>query len=321
MEKENLRILSASRIKTLETCSWSYWASYHLKLPQKQNEGAARGTICHLVFELLLNKRHKSHYLNMMKRGCLTPAIKRLVLKHAIKQKIDSEANLTMIEEMIWVGINTDFYGKGGKLDEPEREFLLESEEPKYKIKGFIDKTILYKKENKVKIVDYKSSKGKFKDDDLTANIQAMTYTLASKKKLWPDIDNVSVEFVFLRFPKQPLQEVHIKEEELGGFEYYLEHMFKIINDFKEKDAKSNFAADSDKNKWLCKAGKTWKCPYYDPYDYHVLLDENGAILNSAFESEKLKIQKDGQTIEKRRHEGCPAHKHAPNKSDDSFDF
>ena len=51
------RVLSASRLKTLETCSWSYWCNYHLKLPQKQNEGALRGTVCHLVFEMLVKKK------------------------------------------------------------------------------------------------------------------------------------------------------------------------------------------------------------------------------------------------------------------------
>ena len=55
MEKSNKpvkeKILSASRIKTLETCSWSYWCNYHLRVPQKQNEGALRGTVCHLAFE------------------------------------------------------------------------------------------------------------------------------------------------------------------------------------------------------------------------------------------------------------------------------
>jgi hypothetical protein len=321
MEKENIKILSASRIKTLETCSWSYWASYHLKLPQKQNEGAARGSICHLVFELLLSKKHKSHYTTIMKRGCLTPAIKRLVVKHLNKQKINDESNYKLVEDMIWVGINADFYGKGGKLDKPEREFLLESESPKYKIKGFIDKSILYSKEDKIKIVDYKSSKGKFKDDDLTANVQAMTYTLASKKKLWPEVKDVLVEFVFLRFPKQPLQQVKIKDEELEGFEYYLEYMFNIINNFTEKSAASNFAADSDKNKWLCKAGATWKCPYYDAYDYYALVGKDGSILKTSFEEENLKTEDETQKIEKRRHEGCPAHKRSSKKQDDSFDF
>ena len=46
--------LSASRLKTAKTCSYLYWAKYHLKLPDKTNDGAARGSVCHLIFESLL---------------------------------------------------------------------------------------------------------------------------------------------------------------------------------------------------------------------------------------------------------------------------
>ena len=45
--------LSASRIKKAESCSWSYWATYKLKVPDRGNDGASRGWICHLIFELL----------------------------------------------------------------------------------------------------------------------------------------------------------------------------------------------------------------------------------------------------------------------------
>ena len=62
------KVLSASRLKTLETCSWSYWCNYHLKLPQKQNEGALRGTVCHLVFEMLVKKKHKKRLIKQRKK-------------------------------------------------------------------------------------------------------------------------------------------------------------------------------------------------------------------------------------------------------------
>ena len=45
--------LSASRIKTAQTCSWTYWCNYKLKLPDAGNDGSSRGTICHNIFELL----------------------------------------------------------------------------------------------------------------------------------------------------------------------------------------------------------------------------------------------------------------------------
>ena len=42
--------LSASRIKTAQSCSWLYWCKYKLKLPDTSNDGARRGSICHLIF-------------------------------------------------------------------------------------------------------------------------------------------------------------------------------------------------------------------------------------------------------------------------------
>lgn len=112
MEKQDIT-LSASRIKTLETCSWTYWANYHLKLPQKNNSGAMRGTICHLVFELLLSPKHKKHFKSIMKSGNIeaSPAITRLVDKHVKKDKLNEE-DREMIGNMILVGLNQDFLVK-----------------------------------------------------------------------------------------------------------------------------------------------------------------------------------------------------------------
>ena len=195
MEKSNKKVeekvLSASRLKTLETCSWSYWCNYHLKLPQKQNEGALRGTVCHLVFEMLVKKKHKKHYTLVTKGDHLkgSAAVYRLVMKHLTQMEksfdlpMTNEENTTLVNDMILVGLRCDFFGRGGAVDKPEHEFLLENEIPPYKIRGFIDKPILYKKKKHIKIVDYKSSKYKFRGEELHSNIQAMVYTLASKKE------------------------------------------------------------------------------------------------------------------------------------------
>ena len=81
------KYLSASRIKTLETCSWVYWCRYHLGLPDTPNDGALRGTICHLVFELLLKPRHRKHFDDMMKANSMegSAVVTRLVKKFLIK--------------------------------------------------------------------------------------------------------------------------------------------------------------------------------------------------------------------------------------------
>ncbi len=323
------KILSASRIGTLEKCAWSYWCNYHLKVPQKGNDGAHRGTVCHLVFEFLLKEKHKHHFESIIEKGSTltNKPVVRLVKKHLKKLNALNEENFDMCMDMILVGLNHEFYGTGLEIEKPdsELEFLLENSNPEYKIRGYIDKTFKYP--DKVKIVDYKSSKGKFKGDDLKANVQAMTYTLASKKKIFPEIKDVEVEFVFLRFPRQPAQNVKITDGQLNGFEHYLGHVYKLVNNFTLEDARSNFASDNPKTKWLCKAGATWQCPYYDPVEYYALRDEYDDIIKTAFKKEDLPSPKEGQRIVKLRYEGCPAHSYARSSTpsdedeDDIFDI
>ena len=83
--------LSASRIKTLQQCSWKYWCNYILKLPDTSNDGASRGWICHLIFELLGESRHKKHYDAIVSEGTIfaSKAIERLTFYHAKKLNVD----------------------------------------------------------------------------------------------------------------------------------------------------------------------------------------------------------------------------------------
>ena len=319
MEKTNKdvkeKILSASRIKTLEPCSWSYWCIYHLKLPQKQNEGALRGTVCHLVFEMLVKKKHKKHFNKIFKGGTIkkSPAVHRMVMKHLIQMEksfdlpMTNEENTELVDDMIVVGLNCDFFGWGGKVDKPEHEFLLESKDPVYKIRGFIDKPVLYKKGKKIKIVDYKSSKYKFRGEELHSNVQAMVYTLAAQQE-WPEY-TPTVEFQFLRHPRSPLQQLQFNKDQLRGLEYYLAHTFQIINNFTEETAITNYAYDTKKSAWMCKIGK-WRCPYIDPYDYFVTVNKDKEEIKKSFKKEELqRFLSKGEKIEKRTYEGCPRHK------------
>ena len=300
MEKQSLKTLSASRIKTLETCSWVYWNNYHTKVPQRSNDGSDRGTICHTIFELLLNKRHLKNYKRIIKKNAIDgdEGVNRLVKKLSAKVKLD-ESNYKLLNDMILVGLKNDFFGEGGEIVKPEYDFDITNEEPKYHIKGFIDKPIKIKKE--MHIIDYKSSKYKFRGDDLEANIQAMMYSLASKK-LWPKLKPI-VKFLFLRFPKQPIQELIFTDEQIKGFEHYLEHINNYINKFNEESARANFAVDNQKNKWMCQVGG-WKCPYKDPYKYYVKVNDKGEVVETSLENNFKDIK--GFKVETRDYEGCP---------------
>jgi len=247
-----------------------------------------------------LNKRHIKNYKRIIKKNAINgdKGVDALVKKLARKVKLD-DSNYKLLNDMILVGLKHDFFGEQGDIVKPEYDFEIQNDEPKYHIKGFIDKPIKIKKE--MHIIDYKSSKYKFRGDDLEANIQAMMYSLASKK-LWPKLKPI-VKFLFLRFPKQPIQELSFDDNQIKGFEHYLEHINEYINNFDENSAKSNFAIDNPKNKWMCQIGG-WKCPYKDSYDYYVKLNENDEIIESNFDGNFKDIK--GFKIEKRRYNGCP---------------
>jgi hypothetical protein len=324
------KYLSASRIKTLENCSWLYWCNYHLKLPQESNSGAQRGTIVHLVLEVLLKPNRKKYVTKLKKSNTIEsiPSIERLVRKH-IRKEMLSEEDYEMCDEMILVGLNNEYFGKkGAKNIDPELEFNIENESPRYNIRGFIDKFIEYK--DKLEIHDYKSSKEKFKGDELDSNIQAMMYTLVAKK-LKPDL-NTLVKFIFLRFPKQPIQEVEFDEETLEGFEEYLEYVNGIVDNYNEQDAVSDFAAEKNMPKkgfsgpLLCGFAKEpgqlkkngdpmWHCPYKFGFEYYEILNDDGEVIGTSKKKPK-------QNHRKKFYEGCPKHAqpHQSDEFDEAFD-
>lgn len=115
--KKESKYLSASRIKTLQSCSWLYWCNYILKMPDKKNDGSSRGTICHLIFEVLGNKRHKKHFNKIMKTQDVfsVESIKRLIIKHAKILEVDDFENIALIKQMIFNGLSYDFLAKNSE--------------------------------------------------------------------------------------------------------------------------------------------------------------------------------------------------------------
>jgi hypothetical protein len=281
-------------------------------MPDTTNDGAIRGTVCHLVFEMLLHEKHRRHYdLILLNDGIQgSAAVNRLVIKKLNEYEAFTQENYDMCSDMITLGLGQDFFGEGGELSEPEIKFELTKRSPKYKALGFIDKITRYEEEGIVKITDYKSSKNKFRGEELTTNVQAMMYSLASKK-LWPKLKPV-VEFLFLRFPRSPIQRLEYTNAQLKGFEHYLSHIYDLMVNFTENDAKSNYAYNNKKNKWLCAAGKTWVCPMRDPFTYYVIRNKEGKIKKSSFSKDELKPDKK-EDIEKIEYDGCPKF-HGENK-------
>ena len=334
-KSKKTKYLSASRIKKMEDCSWLYWCKYHLNLPEKVNDGALKGSVCHTILEVLLRKKHKKHLNAIYKLLDMEASepIKRLIIKHLNKYEINTPEIYDEVCNLILVALQYDFLGKGGKNLDPEFKFEIHNEDPEYNVLGFIDKATVYKKENKILITDYKTSKAKFAGEDLKSNLQAMIYSLVSTK-LWPKLKPV-VRFLFLRFPKKPMQELEFSEDALKGLEYYLEGLYDKLKSFNVSMAKEDFAATKPRPKQgfggslLCgfasqpgqlkKDGSLmWHCPFKFPYDYYVLLDKDKKIIKSSHDKKELAAPKKGEKIEKKRYKGCPAHNV---DVDDDFDF
>lgn len=340
MDKIVNKPLSASRIKTLQTCSWQYWCKYHLKLPDTTNEGSLRGSICHAVFEALGNPKHKHHYVKLTKEQNInaSPPIERMVKAFAKKNKIDDFANLDLVNQMIMEGLNYDFFGnKYGKPNESisEKDFDIQtiSDGKNYRILGFIDKLFLFKKKKIALIRDFKTSKQVFTGSEIEDNMQNLMYCLAVKY-LYPEFLKRDMEFLFLKFDckgKGLLEMKEIAEDELEGFEHFLTQIQSIINNFNEKSAIGGLAFNKGypskeegfSGKVVCgraefkgqlkKDGTTmWHCPFKFPTNYFVLLDEEKNIISSSYNKNDMDRKRKngiGFIVEKREYAGCPAFK------------
>ena len=318
--------LSASRLKVLKDCSWLYFCKYGpMKLPDKTNTGAMMGSICHTVFESLLNPRHRRFHEQITTekatiRHC--PVVLRYV-KKCMKRDNLPDDSFNLLDTMIVVGLMYDFYcTKGaGREIEVEHKFDIVNESPKYRITGFMDKIAKYPAKSLLRIVDYKSSKRQFEGDDLESNIQAMIYSLAARK-IFPDLLPI-VEFIFLQFPENPVQRLKFSKSSLDDFELYLAEMSRLVNSFTIDDAKKNYAGDKPMPKkgfsgpLMCGRAKKkgelkkdgtpmWACQYKFPFEYYALCNEDDNVIKTSFEDDLVPKTSKGEYIIKKKYAGCP---------------
>jgi hypothetical protein len=349
-------ILSASKIKQAQSCSWKYWCSYQLKLPQKGNDGSSRGTVCHNIYELLGQKKHFEKYKSVINSGSIfsDKGLSRLTESYAKKLSVNDDENMNLIDQMTMRGLSYDFFGNEDvKADDciSEKAFNINIDEEgkKYRIRGFIDKLFLYCGGEKALIRDFKTSKQLFKGKEITDNLQNLMYTLAVKK-LFPKCSDIRVEFLFVKFdlekdllgsPGKGVMEMKpISQDELEGFEYQLTSIQEYLENFDEKEAKGYFAADQNypsdntfggplmcgKDGYKKRKGEylldengekilNYICEFRNPFDYYAVINSSGELISCYFTEEEIKL-KEGESIEKRKYQGCP---HFHNEFSDVF--
>lgn len=318
-------VLSASKLGTLSKCSLLYYFQYILKLRNPDNDGSRRGSIVHIIFECLSNKRHKKHYNNIIKNNSAfsSKAIYRLINKLANKFKlgqIDNKGNdnFAMIDSMILLGLSLDFYNKNGLLHAVELAFDYEGEG--YNMRGVIDKVVKYPK-NKYVLMDYKSSSSKYEGEELNFNIQSLMYCLYfyKTKGIIPFF-----KFLFLRFKDDPFIEKTYTEEDLLGFEQYLIYITDSLKDYTFQKACGNLAANKGYPKdgtfsglMVCGRGThigqkkkdgnlLWQCSLKHPKPIYCIKDKQGELKYSTDNKEDIKLS-DGDYFEIFNYSGCPA--------------
>lgn len=310
-------------------CSWLYYAKYKLKIPDLSNDGAKRGSVTHIVLEVLLNPRHKKHYNDIIKEQTCRASysVWKLIEKNARILGVDDEDNLRLIDSFILVGLSRNFFGDPYTkriLPEEVYEFEVNEGEKKYFIVAKIDKIFVKEKGNAtfIEIVDYKTSSKKFEGKKIDFNIQEFVYTLAAKK-MFPEALGHELSFLFLKFPRDPVVSSSvISDIEIDGFEYYLTDLQTLLENFTEDDASLNFAATKGFPKpedgfcGLLKCGYAKKpgqlkkdgslmyhCEAKFPFDFYTV-EKDGKIISSAFKKSDLKI-KTGEKIVKKKYLGC----------------
>lgn len=329
--KKELTRLSASRVKTLSECSWLYWSKYHLKLPDTSNSGAMRGSVCHDLFELLTKPKWMHFAKELHESGCdieKFPLIKRFLkakchkygLEMFEEDKKSKKTNIGLIYEMIAVGLEAGFFPEDHEeIIDSEYQFDIIDEELEFRIMGFIDRILYDRNNNHILISDYKSSKQQFKGEELETNIQAMMYALAAhylkKAGKIPNFKKIIGRFIFLRFAKNPYQDLEFSEEQIEGFRHYLSYVNTVISKFDEQDAKNDYALYDGARRWKCgaRSGSGWKCSFRDPFVYYRLFDENGDGIKTVFEKDYLETNQfdkiaENQSWKKMEYSGCPAH-------------
>lgn len=309
--------LSPSKLKTLDTCSWIFWQKYFQGFPNESNSGASRGSVVHYVLECLGNPKRRFVVESIVKANdpFIFGPLKRLIYIHAKKLYVASDENIQMIKDFILVALKNDFYCEGALEVLLEDKFYVEGSN--YILNGIMDKVALYN--DRVLLVDYKSSKAKFGKEELSFNYQNIIYTLAVKKK-YPHLP-VKLIFQFLKFKLKPNQEgPALSDKELSEFETYLEYIADYIKTFDEKKAISNLAKFNVKNMFLCgkKCGElnaagepAFICSMKYPRLFFKLETADGKMIKSAFDKNELEsLKKEGQVIRSVSYPGCPAFKY-----------
>lgn len=331
MPKETL---SYSKVTTFGKCSAAYYYTYlnDPKLPKSENAGALIGGIVHSIAETIgiPNRRNYLIVSKILNNKKYPRSIKRLFEIKLKKHNLFTTDNLDKCLAYLKCYLSYDFWLLGHeKMLEPELEFNIKTD--KLSIKGFLDRSALFRHEDGslyVKIIDLKTQKQLFSEQEMANSTQALSYLLAVKT-LYPELDLLKSTVDFIMVAHNKKQTFQIKDmQQYYDFIARMENYQSKIDSFTEENIKDNLAYNKGFLRdgtfggiLMCGKGVTrpgelkadgtpkYYCPYKFPFSFYVLVDDKGKIIERS--NHKLE-EKNGLTLERRYFSGCCAHNDVP---------
>lgn len=307
--------LSASAVKQFMDCSWLFYQTRFLKVPDHSHPKTAVGSLTHAILEAFCRPKHRKHYEATIHHQSVygSPALTRLVALFRQKHPDVTDEHIGELDKLVFIALNHDWECKGAKeVLPPEVPFEIDFGE--FSIRGFMDRVVIY--DNVAVIRDYKTQGKRFTGNEIAGNLQAFFYQTAVKHMYGLP---AQVEFVMLRHPaskrdpERYLQTVApLSDDQISGFKVHLAYVSQAINSLTLEDSKQNLKATKDEG--FCMR----VCSLKDPFDYWVLLADAERPLASVrvprygigdqdpdqWAAEQL-APKEGQRVEKRRYNGC----------------
>lgn len=327
---KNKVTLSASSVKGFLDCSYLFYQTRFLKVPDWTWPATKLGSLAHIILECLQNRRHRKHHASVMavRSAYASAAIARLIKIYCYHNPDLDAKTLADLDKCLMVALDYDFFDEGAvKTLPPEHPFEIDYGD--FQIKGFMDKVAFYGNESPTGqfsvlrsaiIRDFKSQKRPFSEEEMAWNIQSVFYQLAIRHEFKLP---AAVEFILLRHgptkrtpDKQFVQRVEpLSDSQLDGFIEYLREVNRAINALDEKSALDNPKCKKDEG--FCMR----VCSLKDPFDYWTITGKDGKVRTARIsrhlkdagltEDEILEDVRrqlkpmEGEELVKKRYSGC----------------
>lgn len=305
--------VSASRLKTLKECSLLFWYQERERLPERTHHKTRQGSCIHSIFECLLNPKRAAVLRAILHDGFFLvahPALVRFIQLYDAKYGI-APYEIHAMEGMLqvtFIAIKPYFDPYFAALDAGESAPFRYYTEKRFQMEvgeavmsGFIDLLLVWP--DRARVIDLKSQAKKWTVVDVSNNVQAAIYALATYREFG---FLAATDFVMVRHaPTKRHPRLHLQSVEapsrvhLAGLESYIESMYGAVNQFSMEDALSHPHDDLG----FCER----VCQFNRPFSYWAVVKkaDHSEIVSTHLAENKPSAMGEDEIVEERTHKGC----------------